>query len=110
MCANFLTWGTQKHLFPSLLCGVCMKATDQLLHLQIPKEEEQGPWLVMLSLSLSASHLQKLFFASQVLTQTLNSLFLGLQLTALFPLHSLDLLSLVLQLCLQLLYHSTQIL
>lgn len=86
-----------------------MKATDWLLHRQIPKEE-QGPWLIMLNLNLYASHLQKLFLASQKLTQTLNSLLLGLQLTAFLPLHSLELLSLVLQLCLQLLYYSTQLL
>ena len=64
----------------------------------------------MLNLNLSASHLQKLFLASQMLTQTLNLLLLGLQLTAFLPLHSLELLSLFLQLCLQLLYHSTQLL
>lgn len=86
-----------------------MKTTDSFLHHQIPKEE-QGPWLVMLNLNLSASHLEKLFLASQVLTQMLNSLLLGLQLTALLPLHGLELLSLVLKLCLQLLYHSTQLL
>ena len=64
----------------------------------------------MLNLNPSASHLQKLFLASQMLTQTLNSLLLGLQLTAFLPLHSLELLSLFLQLCLQPLYHSTQLL
>lgn len=64
----------------------------------------------MLNLNLSASHLQKLFLASQMLTQMPNSLLLGLQLTAFLPLHSLELLGLVLQLCLQLLYYSSQLL
>lgn len=86
-----------------------MKTIDRLLHGQIPKEE-QGLHLIMLNSDLSASHLQKLLLASQLLSQTLNSLLLGLQLMAFLPLQSLELLSLVLQLCLQLLYYSTQLL